>query len=675
MSNSATQSLDGRPIGVEQSRLDALFTALLLASFGALVFGNILMLNAEVFKTSVLIWIPTCGLLLIFYALSRLMGGTLRGLIVTLVVVFLLVRLRQPLAAPLFYVLTLAAAIYAGRCLRPRGIPWWGVLLMAVFGAIVGFCPYTLYNSFDNLNVARSGMIHKDALFHAAIAAMVKNYGVVSTGLHGLVETPNYAMAHYVVAALSLASGEGVLEVFGVVTQVLLIPLLVFCASCAAVEMKVSARLELVWVACGLMMVIPMRYLSDWGVNPQYLMSESSLLSSSLFILALPLLLKSDLRRSDVVWAVSLAALLSVTKASTAIIYIGLWGARWMVLRRLRLTAELAIAAMSGAVLLWFLSWFSSNGVGGVGKGSFEFLHYVRLTRGAGSDIQLAFVQWMKAGTVKWWVAYSAMLELCAFFFWHFLFSWVALGVLLWRRGLAVLWRSPIAICVWASMSGGMLALVLFADPHGNAYYFSHPAFLVALPACAAGVGASGRRLGRWAIGVLLVASIVWLCVLHLPSFIKHSRRSVLHATRHESAVVDALLSARRDVPLNIVLRAPPRVWLLEPVRWGGFPWDRERLEGEPWHSAAPFLYPAISERAWIGVIPPASLRDPPRLVRRFSEDPFDVHGYGCYSIDRVNGGVKSSPVLLRGMKTDDWIGPGAAAPQQADSIGKQVPR
>jgi len=81
-----------------------------------------------------------------------------------------------------------------------------------------------------------TGGVHRDAPYHAGIAAMIKNYGVVSTGLHGLVETPYHIFSHALAAGLSLLSGRRVLEVYGVAPSVFFIPILIFSAvACAAI--------------------------------------------------------------------------------------------------------------------------------------------------------------------------------------------------------------------------------------------------------------------------------------------------------------------------------------------------------------------------------------------------------------------------------------------------------
>ena len=655
----ATRLDSGAP---DQRRLDALFATLFMTSFGALVVGNVLLLNAEVLRTSVLMWIPCFGILLIFYALSRLMGGLAWGACAALVLVYILVWLRQPwVVVPLFYVMMLAALIYALVQMRPHGIPWWAMGLMSILAVVICFSTNTLYNSFDNLNAARAGVIHKDALFHSSIAAMIKNYRVNSTGLHGLVELPRYyLMTHYVVALLSVTSGQGVFEVYGIITFVLWMPLLVFSATYSAVALsaKRAVRPEFIWGVVCLLLVLPQRCLSPWGVNPQFLMSESSLLSYALFTLSMPLMLKQNVRWSEVGLVGLVTTLLAFTKLSTAAIYVGLWGARWLVINRARATKDLVIVLLSATILgLFFLGQSSI-----AGDAPFGFLHYLRLIRGAGSYIEAAHVQWVTAGSIGLRVAYNAALEMITFFFFHFFFSWIVLGGMVWRRGLAVLWKSPLAVCVWASMVGGAIVLFFFKNTHGGAYYFSHPAFIVALPAFAAWVGAISRRKGNGVIAAGLVAAIIWICMLNVGSFLKYSRWSVLHSAKHESAIVDALLSVRRDVPVNVVLRAPPRLWEREqPIRWGGFPGRPTRLDGEPWPSAAPFLYPAISERAWIGVIPPATLPDPSELVSMFPEDPYHFHGYCSYNFDRVNGGVLSPPVLLPGMTILNWKIPAGA--------------
>ena len=193
--------------------LDFLFAALFLTSLGALIFGNLLLLKPGVFRDTALMWMPFFGLFLIFYATSRWTGNLPLGLCIVLGSVVLLVKLGSWGAIVLFYGAALSSAWYAICNLRVARAKWLPVCAMAGVGVLACFSVALAYNGFDNLNALRAGVVHKDPLYHSAISAMIKNYGVVSTGLHGLVETPYYVMSHTIVALASLCSGLGVFQV------------------------------------------------------------------------------------------------------------------------------------------------------------------------------------------------------------------------------------------------------------------------------------------------------------------------------------------------------------------------------------------------------------------------------------------------------------------------------
>jgi hypothetical protein len=57
---------------------------------------------------------------------------------------------------------------------------------------------------------------------------MIKNYGVSSTGLHGLVEVPYHTFSYVLMASISLISGVSAVEVYGVANHILFAPFLIF---------------------------------------------------------------------------------------------------------------------------------------------------------------------------------------------------------------------------------------------------------------------------------------------------------------------------------------------------------------------------------------------------------------------------------------------------------------
>ena len=136
-------------------------------------------------------------------------------------------------------------------------------------------------------------------------------------------------------------------------------------------------------------------------------------------------------------------------------------------------------------------------------------------------------------------------------------------------------------------------------------------------------------------------------------ALIKNSRWSVVNRQIHESQLVDALLDLRGKTPKNVLLNAPPEVWKLGPIKFPGEIWESPKLNGPTWHSAGPFVYPAISERPWTGVIPPSRLEDPTEM--RFQSGRYKFHGYALYDINIENGGVKGGAKLQKGMEFIEW--------------------
>ncbi|MCI5224818.1 MAG: hypothetical protein D3924_19660, partial [Candidatus Electrothrix sp. AR4] len=179
-------------ISLSEQTLNQLFAALLLTTFGVFIGSNLLLLEPLVLMRSSLIALPCFGLLLIFYMLSRQLGSLIWGITLTYGLMWLLVYSRQPWLVPGVYGLATVALLYTLRFLRVahhRNLQ--PIFLMAVAAAAAAaILSIPGYTSFDMLSRLHVGAVHQDTLFHASIAAMIKNYGVVSTGLHGLVETP-----------------------------------------------------------------------------------------------------------------------------------------------------------------------------------------------------------------------------------------------------------------------------------------------------------------------------------------------------------------------------------------------------------------------------------------------------------------------------------------------------
>ncbi len=97
-------------------------------------------------------------------------------------------------------------------------------LAVAIFLALfaISISDYVGFNSIKSIAI---GQIHHDTLFHTSIAAMLKNYGVPSTGLNGLIPIKYHIFSHMVFAGVSKMTGTSVFVVYSCFTKMFLIPL------------------------------------------------------------------------------------------------------------------------------------------------------------------------------------------------------------------------------------------------------------------------------------------------------------------------------------------------------------------------------------------------------------------------------------------------------------------
>lgn len=638
--------------------LDFLFAVLFLTSFGCLIAGNLLMWNKTVLQSSVQMWIPLFGLLLIYGFLSRISKSPLVGFILlSLVLVFFLWFRKSPYIAPIFYFLMAFSGVYLAKFLRIKKEKVISLLLMAALGTIVSLSVYNQFSDFNNLNAARSGFVHKDVFFHSSISAMIKNYGVVSTGLHGLVETPYYVFAHCFVAFCSLIAGNGVFEVFGIISHVFFIPLLIFAACAAAVGIqgaiqKPNNNIEIYWLVACVLLVAPQLILSRWMFNGQYLFDFPDQLGKAIFLLALPLVFIQRLRAWDVALSVVMLLLIANTKLATAVMFGGLWGARWILCSRGKGVKEFTAFLLCAVILYYFMGpqfEKSSNSESFNSAYRFEFLqaswkgYWIldikeKLSRG----------EWLSLGLLS-----KGFLVVGSFILFHYFISWLTLSLLIYKEGIKSIFSSIPSLIVLSSIFGSLFFVFYmnFLDPNA-VNPFTSCAFFVAMPVLCSLVGDSRKQIHFPLLYLIMALTILLLSFLSYKSFARNSRVYALHRVDHKSSFIDSLLEIRNGTPTDTLVSADSNVWELKPVLWGSLYYvGLAKRYGDwmhkPWRTAAPLVFPAISERPWVGVIPPNSSNE--------RHDSYNSYGYLSYEIDRVNGGVKTKPILHPNMKTLPW--------------------
>lgn len=620
-------------VALTKEQINILFAALLLTVTGVFLGGNLLLLDLHLLPETAPIAFTCLAVLLVFYTLASFLKSLAWGLVITYCMVWLVIFGSMQWFVPLFYVFAFFALIYTVRWLRVEFQELGLVVLMACIATTVILGCAATNTSFDMLQSLRAGHIHPDTLFHASIAAMIKNYGVTSTGLHGLIETPNHVLSHELMAGISKLSGVGVFEVYGIATQVLFSPILIFSvvACCAAINTKKSS-IPLAWaIVCILLAVVP-RLTGKWAFWDAYFVSESYLVALGLFSFGLVLLFKSKLNLPDIILTVILAALIANAKSTVGLIYFGLWLLRALFLHDGKLRLNLMMVCLVGLVV----SLGTFRMVSAHAPTVIVPLDFISVYSYRGGNIAETMEHFFGSGVASWrWrSAVWAVLATFSFFIFHFLFSWIVVARIAYKNGWRALIKIPGSVFSLGAIGAGGLIIILFKIPGGSAGYFSTVAFFVSLPMvvfmCMNNYEKLNNKLNlnkKKAVHVVLSLVLFVTILMGLKTFKKTFSAHQLDAVQSNS-LVDSLVGLRHQTSLDTYAHLNPTASINNPVK-------------ECW--AQPFIYPALSERPWINII-------------TSREDcSYQYYGYAEYGLNSEQKNVTVSPKLRPGMSGLSW--------------------
>ena len=321
----------------------ATFLALFFTSSAVYFFGVAFCSDSAVLWETWPIALVCLALLLVFFSASFLARNVFLGILLTYLLTAGVVFFSRPLFGASIFILALFGL---GLCAVRLRLGPSQLLVTGIAGLSAALFILACANQPFNISARlHTGDYHMDLAFHASIAAMLKNYGVVSTGLHGLVETPYHVFSHALMAGISILSGAPVIVVYGVAHWALFVPLLFFGLVYLAVTLgdlgAAAVSSAWVWVCLALFalaqLVAPlsMRFAASedsasiFSVGSLhaglfFLGSESYVLSLGLFLLGACYLLKAILGPRDVPVIALLAAALACAKASTGLFFVGL---------------------------------------------------------------------------------------------------------------------------------------------------------------------------------------------------------------------------------------------------------------------------------------------------------------------------------------------------------------
>lgn len=568
------------------------------------------------------------------FTLSGLLSSTPLGVLLSIALICLVGVDRSYFMAGVFGALSIVSVIYTLRKLRisRNEIAPCMISVAAVSAYSLGVNQYT---SFDMMALAHSGAIHNDTIFHASISAMIKNYGSVSTGLHGLVETPYHILSHTIVAGFSRISGESILEVYGFIHQVYLLPLFIFSIAFASSRIKEAKNYDALFlVIISILLLLGADYfLFRWAFWDSYLLSESYTVSLIIILMSVPSLFQRDISAKSVLISVLVAYGAAQAKGSVGLVYLAAWSARLVFTGGWKRKPDLVVYSL---VVLAFLlaAWRAAQANSSADMVAFDFIRSYSLY---GSSISELINLWVEGGEAELRLLLLGACAMGSFIIFHFFFVWVAILHKFWELGTAGALRSPLVACCMGAMAFGMLIASVYSLPGGAVYYFSSVASFISLPAVV-GIVYDWFRWGNrrfFGLGTGAGILIAVLCVAFITMNGTKGYDKLINrassAGMLENEFVSSLRDLRTDAPINRVFRANSTALPMNPQK---LCWTR------------PFSYPAISERAWTGVI---------------EQDPDCVYQYYGYAYYGVAPGKHRVTVPLdpgEGLVIEDWQGP-----------------
>lgn len=609
-------------ISISQGELNEIFIYAVLTSIFIFVICNFLLLDKSTLIISSKIELVCLGCFTILYALSEKLKSTSWGYVLLYGLLSLPIISSQHWLIIIWYVALLFSLGKITLCLRTNFDKLSKSVIPAFVSAIVISFATTQYTSFDLLRRVNVGYVHQDTLFHASISAMLKNYGIASTGLHGLIETPYHVLSHILFAGISLVAGVGVFETYGIANYVLFSVLLIFglVAHILSLSSADSTRnnIPLYWISCTLLVTLTIYY-----IDGHPFVSESHLVSLGLLSVAIPVLYKDKLSWSDYLLGVLLAFFITLSKGSVGVIYGCVVLARFLFKKPRKSIEELVFTAL--IVLGIYIASRESISANQVHFNKIQFLHYVRNYWILGHWINLLILHTKQE-------FYFLPISLLRAWFSFILFVahefWLPILVIFLVRMKANNWKSiiecPTSLFSLASFVLGFLAVMFLAIPGGSSGYFSYVSPFVAIPQVAYLFSQNFNCFTEKSKQAMRKGLIIFLLIISLACIGKGS-----FLTRLRLGVVDSrnefvsLLINLRSQPRNTVFEITPSMKQLNPV---------ERC------TAKPFIYPALSEHPWLNVI----VEDPDCF--------YQYYGYHNYGITDDSQKVTVQPKLLPDM-------------------------
>ncbi len=418
-----------------------------------------------------------------------------------------------------------------------------------------------VYSPAMTTELAELGLLQKDLFHISSIVAMIKEFGVVSTGVHGLTETSTHYFPYYWVAGLAKIYHLPAIESLGVIFSLVVLPLSVFSFSLVSLSASATERSSTVaWMVLSALLV--MTAISPINVLDNFNFATSFIL----FSLTLPELVRSRsqsfLRNVSLLFPLALACAVFKVKPHTSVFLFLLFvfAAAFGALSRSGGRRKLFVSLLTAGVLL-------------------SVIGYALLPR---DSVYFTYLRTMKPFNVNVTFPGTAVFYLVAAF---------SLSVLYLQdrklRENSNFW----SVAFLSAFSAAFI--VIRGIPDGNAHYFS---FLLATYSLfvlcrSSAVSVVMLRLERakaarveqwWAVFVLL--AVLYSGYFVRIDFLKERR---------------IITQAQQSNAESLVRDLKAKVSEIKPKKFAVYvPSDQQRLWSTVKHcQSAPFVVPALLER------------------------------------------------------------------------------
>lgn len=350
------------------------------------------------------------------------------------------------------------------------------ILVIAAALAVISNTDVKMVDVFSQTEV-ENRQVYFDTYFHSTWASMIKNYDTAALGFHGLIKPYSYhVLSHRFFASVSTITKMPIIETYGTIYVVLLIPLL-YCNILVCAEYWFPSRDQREFIKrCVYCVICLMGYFSFksdgifWysALHNAYAFSESYSTSLSLLLGMLCALRLESLWTRWGLAATYLLALL-LCKVNVAFLATLILGVRLLYFENLPTRYKIA-AILFATSAAGYKLFSQANEVASYG---FPLL----------SDMIFSFAR--RDGNVRGTPhEFSFYVDLFRFFLVHYFYSWAflcaaaAAGWCACKKSV----ESEAAAYTAVVLSAATAIMLVFDSWHGVVYYFSNATMFVSLP-------------------------------------------------------------------------------------------------------------------------------------------------------------------------------------------------